>query len=234
MSPHSIRPVARSPRGKVGCQPAVHRRPSRALSEARDMAEGGGDDSAGGDGAPTVFISYASQDAAVANALVEALEHCRLPCWIAPRDVIAGSLYADAIVRAINDTKVFLLVLSVHAGASPHVGRRSSGRPPNVGRSSHCAPIPSRSLTRSNTTSANRSGLILGLGLRMQRPPLWWTQFGVTSSQLQQARQVLLSTRQHLRLKSRAMGVLPSQGSDRERARSNALRSIRSPCCPSH
>jgi TolB-like protein len=68
-----------------------------------------------------VFISYASQDAAVANALVQALELHRLRCWIAPRDVIAGSLYAEAIVRALNEAKVFVLVLSVHAEASPHV-----------------------------------------------------------------------------------------------------------------
>jgi TolB-like protein len=87
------------------------------------MAEGSGDDSAGGGNAPTVFISYASQDAAVANALVEALELCRLRCWIAPRDVIAGSLFAEAIVRAINEAKILVLVLSVHAGASPHVGK---------------------------------------------------------------------------------------------------------------
>lgn len=86
------------------------------------MSESGCDDSAGG-GAPTVFISYASQDAAVANALVETLETRRLRCWIAPRDVIAGSLYADAIVRALNEARVFVLVLSVHAGASPHVGK---------------------------------------------------------------------------------------------------------------
>ena len=90
------------------------------------MAEGGGDDSAGGGRAPTVFISYASQDAAVANALVEALELCRLRCWIAPRDVIAGSLFAEAIVRALNEAKVFALVLSVHAGASPHAARESA------------------------------------------------------------------------------------------------------------
>jgi serine/threonine-protein kinase len=86
------------------------------------MAEDGIDDSDGG-GTHTVFISYASEDAAVANGLVEALELCRLRCWIAPRDVIAGSLYADAIVRAINKAKVFVLVLSGHAGASPHVGK---------------------------------------------------------------------------------------------------------------
>jgi TolB-like protein len=86
------------------------------------MAEDGGDDSAGA-GAPAVFISYASQDIAVANALVEALELCGLRCWIAPRDVIAGSLFAEAIVRALNEAKVFVLILSVHAGASPHVGK---------------------------------------------------------------------------------------------------------------
>jgi hypothetical protein len=87
------------------------------------MAEGGGDDSTGDGDAPNVFISYASQDAAVANALVEALELSQLRCWIAPRDVIAGSLYAEAIVRALNEAKVFVLVLSAHACASPHVGK---------------------------------------------------------------------------------------------------------------
>jgi TolB-like protein len=92
------------------------------MKKGEDMAEDGGGDSAGG-GAPTVFISYASQDVAVANALVEALELCGLRCWIAPRDVIAGSLFAEAIVRALNEAKVFVLVLSVHAGASPHVGK---------------------------------------------------------------------------------------------------------------
>jgi TolB-like protein len=99
------------------------------------MAKGGGNQQTS-EGGPAVFISYASQDAAVANALVETLELCRLRCWIAPRDVIAGSLYADAIVRALNEAKVIVLVLSVHAGASPHVGkeieRASSKRRPII------------------------------------------------------------------------------------------------------
>ena len=109
------------------------------------MAEAGDDDSAGG-GAPAVFISYASQDAAVANALVEALEFRRLTCWIAPRDVLAGSLYADAIVRALNEAKVFVLVLSVHAHASPHVGkeieRASAKRRPIVALRTDSEPLP--------------------------------------------------------------------------------------------
>jgi tetratricopeptide (TPR) repeat protein len=75
-------------------------------------------------GAPApVFLSYASQDAAVANAVVENLEQHGIKCWIAPRDVTPGSQYADEIVRAINDTKVLVLVLSENALVSAHVGR---------------------------------------------------------------------------------------------------------------
>src|ERR1700680_168212 len=70
-----------------------------------------------------VFISYASQDAAVANAIVESLERHGIRCWFAPRDVVPGSLYADEIVGAINDAKVIVLVLSEHSIASPHVGK---------------------------------------------------------------------------------------------------------------
>src|SRR5437763_11932507 len=70
-----------------------------------------------------VFISYASQDAAVAGALVEALERHGVGCWIAPRDVRAGAQYADAIVRAISGAKAIVLVLSENAIASSHVSR---------------------------------------------------------------------------------------------------------------
>jgi TolB-like protein len=70
-----------------------------------------------------VFVSYASQDAAVANSIVENLEKHGLKCWIAPRDVTPGSQYADEIVGAINDAKVLVLVLSEYSASSPHVGR---------------------------------------------------------------------------------------------------------------
>src|SRR5476651_2095243 len=70
-----------------------------------------------------VFVSYASPDVAVAGALVEALERHGISCWIAPRDVKAGALYADAIVRAISSAKAFVLVLSESAIASSHVGK---------------------------------------------------------------------------------------------------------------
>src|SRR5271167_4341309 len=70
-----------------------------------------------------VFVSYASQDAAVANSIVENLEGQGLKCWIAPRDVKPGAQYADAIVRAINEAKSVVLVMSGSAVGSSHVAR---------------------------------------------------------------------------------------------------------------
>ena len=70
-----------------------------------------------------VFVSYASQDVAVANTIVGALETHGIKCWIAPRDVRPGTVYADAIVGAINEAKALVLVLSANAMPSAHVGR---------------------------------------------------------------------------------------------------------------
>jgi TolB-like protein/thioredoxin-like negative regulator of GroEL len=83
-----------------------------------------------------VFISYASADVAVADSVVASLESHGLQCWIAPRDVRAGALYAEAIVRAISDAKALILVLSANSVASAHVGkeveRASSKRRPVI------------------------------------------------------------------------------------------------------
>ena len=83
---------------------------------------------------PRVFISHASLDFLVAQKVCAALEAGGFACWIAPRDVLPGSLYADGIVRAINDSKLLVLILSERAIASAHVGkeleRASSQRHP--------------------------------------------------------------------------------------------------------
>ena len=70
-----------------------------------------------------VFISYASHDAAVAQKVCAALEAAGFPCWIAPRNVLAGTNYADGIVHAIDESSVLVLILSEQAVASAHVGR---------------------------------------------------------------------------------------------------------------
>jgi hypothetical protein len=97
-----------------------------------------------------VFVSYASQDAAVANSIVESLEQQGLKCWIAPRDVTPGSQYADEIVGAINDAKVVVVVLSEHAIASPHVGKEIERACPSGSESLHCALILRRLRERSS------------------------------------------------------------------------------------
>ena len=54
-----------------------------------------------------VFVSYASHDAAVAQKVCLALEAAGFPCWIAPRNVVPGTLYADGIVHAIDESSIF-------------------------------------------------------------------------------------------------------------------------------
>jgi TolB-like protein len=99
------------------------------------VAEGGESDLVGGtatSAAPiapdsrldsAIFISYASQDSTVAQALCAALERAGIVCWIAPRDVRPGDFYADSIVQAINACTVLVLLLSQSAVDSNHVLR---------------------------------------------------------------------------------------------------------------
>jgi len=70
-----------------------------------------------------VFISYASADAPVANRVCEYLESHGVMCWIAPRNVRPGDVYADAIVTAINACRSLLVVISEKSVASGHVFR---------------------------------------------------------------------------------------------------------------
>ena len=92
------------------------------VGKSSDVASERPGDPAGTASAP-IFISYASQDAETANAVCKSLEGHGISCWMAPRNVQAGAQYADAIVRAINDAKAMVLVLSGSAVASAHVGR---------------------------------------------------------------------------------------------------------------
>jgi TolB-like protein/predicted Zn-dependent protease len=70
-----------------------------------------------------VFVSYASHDAAIAQKVCSALEKAGFPCWIAPRNVVPGTMYADGIVHAIDESVILVLILSAQAVASAHVGR---------------------------------------------------------------------------------------------------------------
>jgi hypothetical protein len=70
-----------------------------------------------------VFISYSSQDKNVADAVCAKLESQKIRCWIAPRDVPPGESWAGAIVEAISESKIFVLVFSDGSNKSGQVVR---------------------------------------------------------------------------------------------------------------
>src|SRR5579862_7919712 len=68
-----------------------------------------------------VFISYASGDKPVADAVCATLESHGIRCWIAPRDVVPGMHYGEAIIDAIHECRIMVLVFSSKANLSPHI-----------------------------------------------------------------------------------------------------------------
>ena len=68
-----------------------------------------------------VFISYASEDAAVADRIRTGLEQGGVACWIAPRDIEPGTSFPAAITAAINRCSAQVLLLTPRANASRHV-----------------------------------------------------------------------------------------------------------------
>jgi hypothetical protein len=79
-----------------------------------------------------VFISHSSQDRAIGEAACAALERAGRTCWIAPRDIMPGEDYGEAIVDGIRASRTFLLIVSAHSVASPQV-RRETERAANAG-----------------------------------------------------------------------------------------------------
>jgi adenylate cyclase len=70
-----------------------------------------------------VFVSYSAADRAPALSVVEGLESHGIRCWVAPRDIPAGSEYGEEIVGAIKGCRILVLIFSAQANSSPHVRR---------------------------------------------------------------------------------------------------------------
>jgi len=70
-----------------------------------------------------VFISHSAQNREVADAVCEALEAAGIRCWVAPRDVRPGRSFPGEITRAIQQSKVMLLIFSSHSNNSEQVLR---------------------------------------------------------------------------------------------------------------
>lgn len=65
-----------------------------------------------------VFISYSSKNKAAADAICHVLENNGIKCWMAPRDIPAGSEYGDLIDVAIKEARVLVVVFSETAASS--------------------------------------------------------------------------------------------------------------------
>ena len=70
-----------------------------------------------------VFISHSSEDRAIGEEVCRFLEANGISCWIAPRDVTPGKNYGAAIVDAIDECSVFVLILSHQSNKSGQVAR---------------------------------------------------------------------------------------------------------------
>ena len=73
--------------------------------------------------AHTVFICHSARDKQVADAACAALEARRIPCWIAPRDILPSDEWGKAVVSAIHECRILVLIFSANADASPQVRR---------------------------------------------------------------------------------------------------------------
>lgn len=81
-----------------------------------------------------VFISYATADRVRAFEICHHLESLGHSCWIAPRNIRAGHDYGEEIIRGIEQSRCFVLVLSAAANTSIYVKREveravSKGKP---------------------------------------------------------------------------------------------------------
>ena len=70
-----------------------------------------------------IFISYASEDHEEASSVCSFLENNQISCWMAPRDILPGKDYAEAIIDAIDDCSFMVLIFSSYANESPHILR---------------------------------------------------------------------------------------------------------------
>ncbi len=68
-----------------------------------------------------VFVSYSAKDKPTADAVVATLEGKGIRCWIAPRDVLAGMHYGEAIIDALSASRVMILVFSKNANESSQI-----------------------------------------------------------------------------------------------------------------
>ena len=69
------------------------------------------------------FVSYASSDRTVAEAVRSKLQDAELGCWMAPHDIVAGTTWAEAIIEGVQASRSMVVVFSSRSNASSQVMR---------------------------------------------------------------------------------------------------------------
>lgn len=70
-----------------------------------------------------VFVSYSNKDKPIADAVVSGLETKGIRCWVAPRDILPGSSWGEAIIAGIQNSKLMVIILSENSNRSSQVVR---------------------------------------------------------------------------------------------------------------
>ena len=70
-----------------------------------------------------VFISYSSKDQKVVEGLCAYLEQYKIRCFVAYRDIPRGVVWAKAIVEALDESRMMVVVFSNHFNDSDQVDR---------------------------------------------------------------------------------------------------------------
>jgi hypothetical protein len=70
-----------------------------------------------------IFLSYSSRDKPVADGVCAHLEGAGIRVWFAPRDIVPGTNWGEAIIDAINASRLMVIVFSSSSNRSPQVLR---------------------------------------------------------------------------------------------------------------
>ena len=70
-----------------------------------------------------IFISYSRADHAIVDTFVRRLESAGYKVWIDQTGINKGTLFKSVIVKAIEDSRVFLFFSSENANASPYTAK---------------------------------------------------------------------------------------------------------------
>jgi uncharacterized OB-fold protein len=70
-----------------------------------------------------VFICHSSHDATIAETICTTLESKHIQCWIAPRDVLPGSIWGESVANAIDASRIVVLIASTDSCNSSQVLR---------------------------------------------------------------------------------------------------------------